>query len=468
MHKPLWTADDFIRAVNGKTSGADATWSATGLSIDTRTLAPGDVFIALAGEQTDGHDYIAQAFKAGAVAALVRDDCAYEGGTCVRVKDVSVALWALAQAARTRAQAHIIAVTGSVGKTSVKEFLRAALGKTNTTHASEKSFNNHIGVPLSLASLPSDCAYAVFELGMNHAGEIAALARLVQPHTAIITWIAEAHIEHFTSLADIARAKAEIAEGLVKDGTLIIPADAPHCDIVLAHAKAVGITHITPFSLSNASAIELTETHSTMRATINGTEIMCKIALPGMHHVSNALAVLLAVDACGGDVALAAACLGEARMDDPAISGRGQRYRLGSASGAYTLIDESYNANPASMRAALAMLGLAPRLGAGRRIAALGDMAELGINAPALHRDLADAVIDADIDMVVSCGTLMQHLHNALPHERAGVHTNTAQDLHTHLASALRADDVVMVKGSRAAHMDTIISALRANHQEVA
>ncbi|MBE8220795.1 MAG: UDP-N-acetylmuramoyl-tripeptide--D-alanyl-D-alanine ligase [Alphaproteobacteria bacterium] len=477
---PLWTAQEFASAV---ASSVNAEWNATGLSIDTRSLQAGDVFIALTGENTDGHDYVQAAFDKGAVAALVQDDFVAPAtfpatleNNLVRVPDVSISLYALATAARKRCKAQVLAVTGSVGKTSVKESLRLGLLPSGKTHASVKSFNNHIGVPLSLARLPRDYDYAIFEIGMSHAGEITPLSQLVRPHIAIITQIAEAHSENFASLGDIARAKAEIIAGLEANGTLIIPAHAPHVDILERAAQAANVAHLVKFSTDTPSspAAALCDTHLTkmvlhetcscIAAIINGQALTCKIGQVGAHHVSNALATLTAIDLCGGDLALASLALSQSFLDGEGIAGRGQRHILRAGDGGdYTLIDESYNANPASMWAALSSLGLMPRLRGGRRIAVLGDMAELGTQSPALHKALSMIVEEADIDMVMSCGVLMHHLHQNLPPDRVGVHKDNAMALLPHLQSEIHSDDVVMVKGSRSANMDMIVETLSAS-----
>ena len=463
---PLWRGADVIAALQSVlTATPSVDWMANGLSIDTRDIKSGDIFVALPGEKADGHDFVIRAFESGAAAALVRPDFASQDvpshGVLLPVPDVLQALELLGRAARARSAAYITAITGSVGKTGVKSALAAALGKTGAVHASEKSFNNHIGVPLSLARLPQQADYAVFELGMNHAGEIAALVDMVRPHVALITTVGAAHIEHFDSEADIARAKAEIFAGLIDDGVAIIPRDNQHYPL-LAEAAA-GFTQID-FSLSDATAkVHAVQTHlhptcSCVTAHIGAQEVTFKVGTAGEHHVANSLAVLAAVQQAGGDLALAALSL----ADNQGLSGRGMRHQLQFPDGTLTLIDESYNANPSSMRAALTTLGLTPRLGRGRRIAVLGDMAELGEAAASLHADLAETVERADIDLVVTCGPLMQHLHEHLPPGRMGPHFKTKEDVVALLARDLRTDDVVMVKGSNASGMGQVVSALLA------
>lgn len=474
--KPLWTADEALAALSGLGGQGDAGWQADGVSIDTRSLKPGDLFVALPGEQADGHDYVEAAFAAGAAAAFVRQgytppDGMLDKAAFVYVDDVAAGLEALGQASRARSQAHILAVTGSVGKTSVKEALRLALSKTAPTHASEKSYNNHIGVPLSLARLPRDAAFAVFEIGMNHAGEIAALVDMVRPHTAIITHIGSAHIEHLGSEEAIARAKAEIFTATDKPQAAIIPQDTPHFELLRAAAQAAGINDILPFaaasdatdeSVSWAEKVRLHETCSCVSANIDGTALTFKVGTPGRHQVSNALAVLTAVKAAGADLALAALSLAETE----GLPGRGQRHILHCTTGDYLLIDESYNANPSSMQAALMSLGLVPRFGQGRRIAALGDMAELGEHAADMHQALAAHVEAADIDLVVTCGPMMQHLHTHLPPGRMGPHVDSPEELLEILLRDVHAADVIMVKGANATGMMRLVDGLLSAHGE--
>lgn len=464
----LWQGSEVIDALAAHlTMAVTPDWVANGVAIDTRDLGAGDIFVALPGEKVDGHDFVTRAFDLGAAAALVRADKDLpdlpEGAVLLPVDDVLAALETLGRAARARSQAHITAVTGSVGKTSVKEALRAALAKTGAVHASEKSFNNHIGVPLTLARLPKDSDYAVFELGMNHAGEIAALVDMVRPHSAIITEIGTAHIEHFDSMTALAEAKAEIIGGLAEGGLAILPGDNKYYGVLEAAAKKQA-ARIAAFSAQGTNSMaayvsraKLHDTCSCVTATVSGHEVTYKIGASGAHLVSNSLAVLLAVEEANADFALAALSL----ADNEGLSGRGQRFALGSPEAPITLIDESYNANPTSMAAALTTLGLVPRLGRGRRIAVLGDMAELGDDAPRLHAELAEHIEAEDIDLVVTCGVLMKHLHNHLPPGRMGPHVANAAKAADILQRDLRANDVVMVKGSNASGMAELVSILR-------
>ena len=467
MSDVLWHGSDVIAALAAHLIATPhSDWQAQGLAIDTRELKAGDIFIALPGERAHGHDYVAQAFDEGAVAALVgaefdADDIA-EAAVLLRVDNVLAALEALARAARHRSQAHIIAITGSVGKTGTKASLAAALMKSASAHAAERSFNNHIGVPLTLARLPADAEFGVFELGMNHAGEIKALVDMVRPHCAIVTTIAAAHIENFDSMADLAAAKAEILTGIEKGGTAILPFDNDYFDLLAATAKTHQVNMLS-FSVegrvdadSHIERAKLHESCSCVTANICAQAVTYKIGAPGIHQVANSLAVLTAVHLAGADLALAALSLAE----QDGLDGRGARYRLGGDEVSVTLIDESYNANPTSMAAALDTLGLSPRKGQGRRIAVLGDMAELGEGAAHLHGDLAAKVDAADIDLVITCGALMQNLHDALPAGRLGMHADNHRDALSILRRELHGNDVVMVKGSNASRMGLVVDGL--------
>ena len=467
MNDVLWHGSDVIAALGEHLIAAPhSDWQAQGLAIDTRELKQGDVFIALSGEHAHGNDYVAQAFEKGAAAALVGAEFNADGlddaAVLLRVDNVLAALEALARAARKRSQAHIIAITGSVGKTGTKASLAAALMKSGTVHAAERSFNNHIGVPLTLARLPKDAEFGVFELGMNHAGEISALVDMVRPHCAIITTIAAAHIENFDSMAALAAAKAEILAGIEKHGTAILPFDNDYFDMLAAKTKDHEINMLSFSAEGRADAdshierAKLHETCSCVTANICGQAVTYKTGAPGIHQVANSLAVLTAVIIAGADLALAALSLAE----QDGLAGRGARYRLGDDNAPVTLIDESYNANPTSMAAALETLSLTPRKRQGRRIAVLGDMAELGDVAVQLHSDLADKADAADIDLVITCGALMQNLHNALPTGRLGMHADNHHEALSILRRELHRDDVVMVKGSNASRMGLVVDGL--------
>jgi UDP-N-acetylmuramoyl-tripeptide--D-alanyl-D-alanine ligase len=358
--------------------------------------------------------------------------------------------------------AKVIAVTGSVGKTGTKEALKLALVRSGETHVSVASYNNHWGVPLSLARCPASARFAVFALGMNHAGEIEPLSRLVRPHVAIITAIEPVHLEFFRSLAGIADAKAEIFAGIEPDGAAVINRDNAQYARLLRHAKRAGVARIVSFgehSDADAHLVKaaLHDDGSTMQARILGVEVTYNLGAPGRHLVHNSLAVLAAVALVGADLALAALALAELK---PA-AGRGSRITLDLPGGAVLLIDESYNANPASMRAALALLGQAPIGLRGRRIAVLGDMLELGTRATKLHRDLVEPVLANAVDLVFCCGPLMRELWKVLPSNRRGGYAESAAALEPQVLTAIAAGDAVMVKGSLGSRMGAIVMALQ-------
>jgi len=459
----LWTIDAMAAAMGAKKSGALPT-SVNGISIDSRTLVRGNAFFAIQGECRDGHDFVEAALKAGAglaVVARARAPRFAADAPLLVVDDVLEALRALARAARARTQAKVIAVTGSVGKTGTKEALRLALAADGATHASAASYNNHWGVPLSLARCPAEVKYAVFEIGMNHAGEITPLAKLVRPHVAIVTAIEPVHLEYFGALEKIADAKAEIFLGLESDGAAVLNRDNAQYARLQRAAKAAGVARIVTFG-ENARAdarlkrCALQADGSTVEARILGQNVTYKLGAPGRHWVLNSLAVLAACVLAGADLALAALALSGFK---PAI-GRGARVSLQVPGGKALLIDESYNANPASMAAAIALLGQAPLGARGRRIAVLGDMLELGAQGPELHRGLAAAIAGAKVDLVFCAGPLMRSLWEALPSAARGGYAESAAALEASVLGALRAGDAVMVKGSLGSRMGPIVKAL--------
>jgi UDP-N-acetylmuramoyl-tripeptide--D-alanyl-D-alanine ligase len=468
---PLWTVEAMASAMGAERQGA-LPQSISGISIDTRTIAPGEAFFAIAGDNRDGHQFVTTALgvKAGlaVIAASRRGDFPSDAPLLV-VPDVLAALRDLAGAARMRTQAKVIAVTGSVGKTGTKEALRLALSKDGETHASVASYNNHWGVPLSLARCPASARYVVLEMGMNHAGEIAPLSRLARPHVALITTIAPVHLEFFGSLAKIADAKAEIFLGLQPDGVAVINRDIPQFAQLKRAANAAGIERVVSFgehAQADACLIKcsLHPRCSTVQADILGTEITYKVGAPGRHLVHNSLAVLAVADLVGADLALAALALAEFK----AIAGRGAPVGLDLPGGTALLIDESYNANPVSVDAALALLGQTPIGPQGRRIAVLGDMLELGSKGKALHRGLAAPIAANAIDLVFCCGPLMHSLWQALPASQRGGYAENSAALEAQVVPAIRAGDVVMVKGSLGSRMAPIVKALQRAypHQE--
>jgi UDP-N-acetylmuramoyl-tripeptide--D-alanyl-D-alanine ligase len=460
---PLWTAAAMTAAMRAQTSGALPA-GVTGLSIDSRTIAPGEAYFAIKGDVHDGHDFVAAALKAGAGLAVVettqRDKFGPEAPLLV-VDDVLAGLVDLACAARARLDAQVIAVTGSVGKTSTKEALRRVLGAQGETHASAASFNNHWGVPLSLARCPASVRFAVFEIGMNHAGEIEALVRMVRPHVAIITTVEPVHLEFFAGIEAIADAKAEIFAGVESGGAVVLCRDNSQFTRLQRRAKKLGISRIVSFGThKNSDArlldISLHAACSAVHADILGHEVTYKLGMPGRHMAMNSLAVLAAASLAGADLALAALSLWQI---EPA-AGRGVRRTLEVVSGEATLIDESYNANPASMAAALNVLGQAVVGPQGRRIAVLGDMLELGPTSAELHRGLNEAIKANHIDLVYCCGPLMRNLWDALSTGKRGGYADSAASLEAQAVGAIRAGDAIMIKGSLGSKMKTIVQAL--------
>ncbi|HEY0302155.1 MAG TPA: UDP-N-acetylmuramoyl-tripeptide--D-alanyl-D-alanine ligase, partial [Rhizomicrobium sp.] len=450
----LWTSEEAQGATLGIPGRA---FDVNGLSIDTRTIKRGDLFVALKGENRDGHDFVKAAFDAGAGAALVSQEPPGlgPGAALLTVANTQRGLEDLAAAARARSPARIAAVTGSAGKTTTKELLRHALGALGATHCSAASYNNHWGVPLSLASLPRDAKYGVFEVGMNHFGELRNLVSFVRPHVALVTTIAPAHLEFFGNCEAIADAKSEIFEGIVPGGGALIPSDSPYADRLVARARQAHVARIATFggkAGSDARLLSYEETAdgSHVRAEILGTPVDFRLAAPGRHIAQNAVGALLAVALLEGDVLNAAAAL----KGFAALKGRGARF----AAGGVDVIDESYNANPASMAAALALLGTAK----GRRIAVLGDMLEMGPDGTAHHAALAGPIAAARADLVFLNGAQMQALWDALPTSRRGAWAPTSAELAPQLSAALQQGDTVLVKGSLGSKMAVIIEALKA------
>jgi UDP-N-acetylmuramoyl-tripeptide--D-alanyl-D-alanine ligase len=462
MNRPLWTVNAMAAAMAARRGGA-LPENITGLSIDSRTLAAGDAFFALS-DVRDGHDFVSAAFKAGAGVAIVaagREADMPDGAPLLIVPDVLDGLRALAGVARARSAATFIGVTGSVGKTGTKEALRLALSCCGETHASAASYNNHWGVPLSLARCPEGARFAVLEMGMNHAGEISPLTGLARPHVAVVTTVEPVHLEFFGTLEKIADAKAEIFDGVVPGGAAVINRDNSQFARLSRAAKNAGVANIVSFGEHDKAEARLVKyalqpDSSTVQARILGANVTYKLGAPGRHLILNSLAVLAAAKLAGADLALAALALAELA---PA-TGRGARMTLDLPGGRAILIDESYNANPASMRAALALLGQAPVGAQGRRIAVLGDMLELGPQGPQLHGALADAVIDNAVDLVFCSGPLMRALWDALPSERRGGYAEASATLEADVLGAVRAGDAVMVKGSLGSRMGPIVKAL--------
>ena len=452
----LWTSQEIAAAVGGKASAA---FAVSGVAFDSREVGPGDLFVAMKGEATDGHAYVDTAFAAGAAGAIVSAPVA---GPHVLAEDSFAALEALGRASRERTSAAIVGVTGSVGKTGTKEALFHALARVNPggVHRSVKSYNNHVGVPLSLSRMPRDSMFGVFEMGMNHAGELADLTQLVRPDVAIVTAIAPAHIEFFASEEAIADAKGEIFQGLQPGGTAIIPFDSPHHDRLRRHAEPYAARILT-FGLGKGAdvrAIEAVQTDhggTLVTATLPGADVCFTIGAPGDHWVSNGLAVLAAVEALGGDLAAAGLALAEM----PGLPGRGARTTLEIDGRAALLIDESYNANPLSMAATLRSLG---REKAVRRIAVLGAMKELGDRSAELHAGLADPMEAAGVDYAILVGPDMAPLAQRLAGQVAFAHVadaNSARDL---LLEQARPGDAILVKGSNSVGLSRVVTAMAA------
>lgn len=463
MTHPLWTFDELVAASEGTADERSAA-PIPGLTNDTRTLEPGELFVALK-DQRDGHDFVTDAFAKGANAALVAATyLARPGdGLLIRVTDTLKGLEAIGRSARARlaSQARVIAVTGSVGKTGTKEMLRACAMGLGATHAADKSFNNHIGVPLTLARMPRDTQYGIFEIGMNHAGEITPLTMLVRPHVAIVTTVEAVHLEHFANEEGIAEAKAEIFAGLEPGGTAVINFDNPHFALLRRRALEAG-AKVVSFGRSDGAdvrpiTLDLAPDGTDITIDLNGRSVSYRLAVPGAHIAQNSLAVAAALAAA--DMSPEAALPALASLAPP--PGRGLRSQLTLPGGKALLIDESYNANPASMRAALAVLGNIPRDRFARRIAVLGDMLELGPNASELHAGLSEAVAAAGVDLVFASGPNMAHLYEALPPERRGAWASVSSELEAVLFARLAAGDAVMVKGSFGSRMGPVAAALR-------
>jgi len=462
MSGPLWTVDAMAKAMSAQRQGA-LPETVPGLSIDTRTLAPWQAFFALK-DVRDGHEFVEAALKAGAGLAVVsagKREMFPNKAPLLVVPDVLEGLIALARAARARSAGKFIGVTGSVGKTGTKEALRLALSADGETHASDASYNNHWGVPLSLARCPATVRFAIFEIGMNHAGEIEPLVRMVQPHVAIITTVEPVHLEFFSGIEAIADAKAEIFEGLEPGGAVVLNRDNSQFARLQRRAKKLGISRIVSFGADKKSDARLIDLSlhaacSAVHADILGHDVTYKLGMPGRHMAMNSLAVLAAASLAGADLALAGLALSQAQ---PA-AGRGVRHVLEVGHGEATLIDESYNANPASMAAALNVLGAASVGPQGRRIAVLGDMLELGPTAAQLHRGLIEAVRANHIDLVYCCGPLMRNLWDALSSGKRGGYAVSSDALESQVLAAIRAGDAIMVKGSLGSKMKPIVAAL--------
>ena len=468
--RALWTIQELLAATGGALHGK-INQPLNAVSIDSRGVHAGDIFVAIKGDKMDGHAFVASALKAGAGVAIVSnmtDEMLAAGAVLKVAGDPLRALEHMGKAARAWSQAKIIAVTGSVGKTSTKEMLRTALSTSGRTHASAASFNNHWGVPLTLSRMPRDASFGVFEIGMNHPGEITPLVKMVRPHIAIITIIAASHLGNFNSIDEIADAKAEIFDGLEKGGTAIINRDSAYFDRLAHAAKRNGAGAIIGFGRHKNADVKLERVAlhancSCITADVMGEKVTYKLGTPGEHMAMNSLAVLAAVKASGADLARAMLALADAA---PA-KGRGVQERLQMPGGELLLIDESYNANPTSMEAALALLAKAPVGKNGRRIAVLGDMLELGQFGPALHAGLVEPIGMHKADLIYAAGPLMQNLWNVLPASKRAEYAPTSAELNDNLLNQLRPGDAVMIKGSLGSKMGPLADALRSKFTAV-
>ncbi len=456
----IWKAAEVAQAVGGELA-VDAGTPVTGVSIDSRSLKPAELFVAIKGDRLDGHYYVEPALGAGASLAIVENGFTGDDKRLIRVPDPLRAMEVLGSAARARFGGRTIAVTGSVGKTGTKEALRLALSPSGTVHASQKSYNNHWGVPLTLSNLPKDAAFGVFEIGMNHPGEITPLTEMVRPDIAIVTTVEPVHLGFFSSVEEIAEAKAEIFRGLAEGGVAVLNRDNPHYALLTARAKAVGARIVSFGDADDADvrlvSLALHTDHSEVGADLAGTAIRYRVGAPGRHLIMNSLAVLAAAHLAGADVAKAAAAMAEMR----APQGRGAQIVLGAGEGRITLVDESYNANPASMRAAIAVLGQSAQGRGVRTVAVLGDMLELGDMSDTLHQDLSKPIDEAAIDVVLACGKHMRALWESLPRSRRGAYAETAEALKPALLETVRGGDVVMIKGSLGSRMGPLVEAVK-------
>lgn len=450
---PLWTGTDMIAAMQAR-SVHGVPNAITGISIDTRTLQPGDAFFAIKGDVHDGHSFASKAVAAGAACLVVQEEkLAALGGVTVPlmvVPDVLEALRKLGKAARARTKARIIAVTGSAGKTTTKDALRHVLSRCGNVHASVASYNNHWGVPLTLARMPAETDFGVFEIGMNHAGEITPLVRMVRPHIGMVTLIAAAHLGNFDDLDGIAHAKAEIFSGVVRGGSALINRDDKRFKLLASLAGHHGVNTVFGYGADKKADVRLINAAyhpdcSTVTAVVFGEEVAFKVGLPGKHVVQNMLGVLAACHLMGAEIATVAHALADLQAPD----GRGRQYACKAGEGSFTLIDESYNANPASVEAALDLVASIAPKSDGRRIAVLGDMLELGDYSKSLHQALAEPVRDAKIDRLYLAGAEMRALADAIGDgEPTTDHYDDVDSLGAALKGDVRAGDVVMIKSS--------------------
>lgn len=463
---PLWTSQELEAVFN---VSINARWNSYGVSIDSRSIEKGDLFFALTGDNFDGHAYVKVALDSGAAGAIVSKKVeGVDPDKLVIVSDVMEALVALGKAGRARVDVPIIAVTGSVGKTGTKEALKAALSRYKKTHASVLSYNNDVGVPLSLARMPYDVEYGIFELGMNHSGEIRELVKLVRPDVSIITTVELAHSEFFENVEEIADAKAEIFTTMNSKGTAIINRDNPHYERLKTRAIEANVGEIISFGSHKEADVKVLrhyfhDTCSCVIADISGRTMSYKVGMLGYHWVMNSMAVLAAVDAVGADLGLSG--LGLAELTP--LAGRGRRDRIYydiATDASLLLIDESYNANPASMKAAIKTLGECESSDEGRKIAVLGDMAELGEQADEMHIGLASTLYEAEVDRIFLVGSHMKKLADQVNNQYPEIYVSYFNDkvaLERALLSDLHDHDIIMVKGSNSSGMFDVVKKLK-------
>lgn len=459
-----WTTHEIIAATHGVSTGD---WIATSVSIDTRTLEAGALFVALPGSKVDGHEHVAAALEKGASGALVSKPVAgVDAAKLVMVKDVEKALQAMGTAARNRSSAKVIGITGSVGKTGAKEMIAAALRATGSVYATKGNLNNHLGVPLNLANMPLDVQYAVIEMGMNHAGEISPLSHMARPHVSLITTVDAVHIEFFPSVEAIADEKSAIFDGMGGAGVAVLNADNPHYERCKAHAQSKGLDRILSFGTGKNALCRMTkyaidDTHSVIEATIAGTPMQYTIGTIGKHWALMSVAVLGVVDALGADLAKAAASL--ANFMEP--KGRGQIKKLSIKGGNLRLVDDCYNASPVSMKGAIEKIAEMRDASEQkvRTVVILGDMLELGEHAEDLHVGLVPTLVNNQMDLVFAAGTFMEKLYHALPESMRGAYKATSRELAPEVVAALGANDLVLVKGSRGSRMDIVVEAIEGN-----
>jgi UDP-N-acetylmuramoyl-tripeptide--D-alanyl-D-alanine ligase len=456
----LWTSEDVIKLTGGKPSKH---WVATGVSIDSRTIEPGDLFIPISGPNFDGHNFIGSALKKGAVASVVSravDDLAQDV-PMLKVTDTIKALDKLGRGGRNRSVAKIIGITGSVGKTGVKEALGSLLSDQGRASFNLGSYNNHFGVPLSLARLPKNAKYGIFELGMNHSGELTQLSQIVRPNVALITTVEAAHTEFFSSTDEVAQAKAEIFDGLQKGGTAILNRDNQYFDLLRLAAFSAGASNIISFGEHSDSQFRLIDfvlgsQGSSVKVCWDNSNFTYQLSMPGRHWVQNSLAVLAAVFAVEADVIKAA----QSFVNIKPFKGRGQFHTIAIQDGHFELIDDSYNACPVSVSAAIEVLSRLEPKSFGRRICILSDMKELGANSTELHCALADKIIDARVDLVFTVGPEMRRMCYKLPPTIKTEHADRSDEIIQPLLSALKPGDVVLVKGSASGKMSKVVDRL--------